>query len=92
MNTLTCQKFIFEIFQIYLFFSPFRLYQSHLIIFSFTDSSFLFYGVFQPIKLRPEYPCSLMSIPRDYRKIGNGLLFQKQWPYTKLINYHLLKV
>ena len=45
--------------------------------------SFHFYGVFQTIKLRPEYPCSLMSIPRDYRKIGNGLLFQKQkqWPY-----------
>ena len=31
----------------------------------------------------------LESVPGDYRKIGNGFLFQKDWPYTKLINHHL---
>ena len=39
-----------------------------------------------------EYPCTITSVPRDYRKIGNGLIFRKSWPYTKLINYNLLKV
>ena len=39
-----------------------------------------------------EYPCTITSVPRDYRKIGNGLIFRKGWPYTKLINYNLLKV
>ena len=39
-----------------------------------------------------EYPCQLASVPVDYRKIGNGLIFQKDWPYTRLFNKHLNEV
>ena len=39
-----------------------------------------------------EYPCQLASVPVDYRKIGNGLMFQKDWPYTRLFNKHLNEV
>ena len=55
-------------------------------------SSDVLFGVYQPIQLYKEYPCLIGSVPVDYRKIGNGLIFQKNWPYTKLINYHLYKV
>ena len=50
--------------------------------------------MFQTIKLRPEYPCSLMSIPRDYRKIGIGMdcYSKNNSLITKLINYLLLEV
>ena len=50
------------------------------------------FGVAQPIHLLKEYPCKLKSVPGDYHKIGNGMLFQKDWPYTNLINYHLYNV
>ena len=57
------------------------------------DSVDLRFGVAQPIiHVVKEYPCKLGSVPGDYRKIGNGMLFQKDWPYTKLINHHLYKV
>ena len=52
----------------------------------------LVFGVYQPIKIRPDYPCLITSIPKDYRKIGNGYIFQKNWPYKELINFHLLKM
>ena len=42
--------------------------------------------------MMPEYPCQLASVPVDYRKIGNGLIFQKDWPYTRLFNKHLNEV
>ena len=53
------------------------------------DVADLRFGVAQPVQLLKEYPCMLESVPGDYRKIGNGFLFQKDWPYTKLINHHL---
>ena len=57
------------------------------------DSVNLRIGVAQPIiHVVKEYPCKLKSVPGDYRKIGNGMLFQKDWPYTNLINYHLYNV
>ena len=28
----------------------------------------------------------------DYRKLGNGLIFQKHWVYKELINFHLFKM
>ena len=57
------------------------------------DSVDLRIGVAQPIiHVVKEYPCKLGSVPGDYRKIGNGMLFQKDWPYTKLINHHLYNV
>ncbi len=52
----------------------------------------LLLAVYQPIKTYDEYPCEIMSVPRDFRKIGNGLIFQKGWAYTNLINFHLHKV
>ena len=52
----------------------------------------LFLGVYQPIKILPQYPCDVLSIPKDYRQVGNGLIFQKKWPYKSLINFHIRKV
>ena len=50
------------------------------------------FGVYQSIKTRSDYPCLITSVPKDYRKIGNGYIFQKDWPYKDLINFHLLKM
>ena len=55
-------------------------------------STDLFFGVYQPLKILPEYPCLITSIPLDYRKLGNGLIFQKHWVYKELINFHLFKM
>ena len=55
-------------------------------------SSDLVFAVYQPIKISPYYPCLITSVPKDYRKIGNGYIFQKDWPYKDLINFHLLKM
>ena len=33
-----------------------------------------------------------MSVPRDYRKTGNGFVYQKNWPYTNLMNFQMIKV
>ena len=49
-------------------------------------------AVYQPIKISPYYPCLITSVPKDYRKLGNGYIFQKGWPYKDLINFHLLKM
>ena len=54
--------------------------------------NFLVFGVYQPIKSLPEYPCKIMSVPRDYRKTGNGFVYQKNWPYTNLMNFQMIKV
>ena len=56
------------------------------------SSSDLVLGVYQPLKIRPEYPCLIASVPKDYRRIGNGYIFQKDWAYTNLINFHLFKM
>ena len=64
----------------------------NLVIFAEKSSQKLMIAVYQPVKMYPEYPCVLTSVPRDYRKIGNGLVFEKNWPYTRFINFHLLKV
>ena len=52
----------------------------------------LVFAVYQPIKISPYYPCLITSVPKDYRKLGNGYIFQKVWPYKDLINFHLLKM
>ena len=52
----------------------------------------LVFAVYQPIKISPYYPCLITSVPKDYRKLGNGYIFQKGWPYKDLINFHLLKM
>ena len=52
----------------------------------------ILFGVYQPIRMMKEYPCTISSVPIDYRKLGNGMVFQRNWAYSKLINFHLLKV
>ena len=36
------------------------------------------------------YPCRLEAVRREYRKIDNGMVYQKNWPFTRLFNHHLL--
>ena len=64
----------------------------HSIFILDTSSNHFVFGVYQPLKLLDVYPCQVSSVPVDYRKTGNGLVFQKNWPYTDLINNHLAKV
>ena len=45
--------------------------------------------MYEPLKRR--YPCKLTSLDKDYRAVGNGFIFRKKWPYTKIFNYHFLK-
>ena len=33
-----------------------------------------------------------MAIRQEYRKIDNGMVYQKDWPFAKLFNHHLLKL
>jgi len=49
-------------------------------------------AVFQPLTTHESYPCEVTSLPIDLRPRGNGLIFRKNWPYTQLFNYHLLKM
>ena len=65
---------------------------SHLFCFSETSPDYFVFGVYQPMKTLEAYPCEVASIAKDYRKIGNGFIFQQNWPYTRLINFHILKV
>ena len=51
------------------------------------------FGVFQSISgYGGHYPCRIEAVRRSYRKIDNGMVFQKNWPFTKLFNYHLLRL
>ncbi len=43
----------------------------------------LLFGVYQSISLSPKYPCEIASVRRGYRKIANGMVFQKGWPFTR---------
>ena len=52
----------------------------------------MLFAVFQPIETMDVYPCIISSIKQDYRKVGNGMVYQKDWPYTKLFNHQLYKV
>ena len=40
----------------------------------------------------PEFPCKITSLPEEYMKVGVGMIFQKNWPYTDLLNFHFIKV
>lgn len=53
----------------------------------------LFFDVFQTISgYGGHYPCQIEAVRRQYRKIDNGMVFQKHWPFTKLFNHYLLKL
>ena len=48
------------------------------------------FEVFQALHYLPEWSCGISSVKVDYRPITNGLIFRKNWPFTELINHHLL--
>ena len=53
----------------------------------------ILFGVFQSISgYGGHYPCRIQSVKRDYRKIDNGMIYQKNWPFTRLFNFHLFKM
>ena len=56
-------------------------------------SDTVLFGVFQSISgYGGHYPCRIQSVKRDYRKIDNGMIYQKNWPFTRLFNFHLFKM
>ena len=40
----------------------------------------------------PELACHFSKIDEEYTNIGVGFIFQKNWPFTQVINYHMLKM
>ena len=40
----------------------------------------------------PELACHFSKIDEEYSNIGVGFIFQKHWPFTQVINYHMLKI
>ena len=49
-------------------------------------------GIFEATNQYPQYPCQVLAGHRQYRKRDNGMVFQQNWPFTKLFNYHLFKM
>ena len=56
------------------------------------DTNTLLMGVLQPLQYLPEWRCGGRSVNVDYRKINNGWIYQKQWPFRTLFDYHLLRL
>ena len=56
------------------------------------DVNTLLMGVIQPLQYLPEWTCGGKSVKLDYRKINNGIIYQKNWPFRKLFDYHLLRL
>ena len=40
----------------------------------------------------PDYPCKLAAVNKNLGLVGTGMVYQKNWPYTKLLNLHMLKL
>ena len=40
----------------------------------------------------PELICRLSKIDEEYMVVGTGFVFQKQWPFTKLMNHYILQM
>ena len=51
----------------------------------------LFYGDSE-VRFSEHYPCSLLHVRKKYEanKQSLGMIFQKNWQYTKLFNYYML--
>ena len=49
-------------------------------------------SVAQPLFLLPEYPCEVTSVKHGFRKTGNGMIYQKDWPFTRLFNSEILQL
>lgn len=43
------------------------------------------------MKDNENYPCKIDYIPQA-NVVNAGMIFQKNWPFTKLFNYHLLRM
>ena len=56
------------------------------------DVNTLLMGVIQPLQYLPEWTCGGKSVKIDYRKINNGMIYQKNWAFRKLFDYHLLRM
>ena len=52
----------------------------------------LFVGVYQPLQYSSGWSCRMTSVKADYRKIGNGMIFQKNWPFTNIFNQQLIRL
>ena len=47
-------------------------------------------GVHRP--LMNLHLCQVSSLDQDFRPVGNGMVFRKRWPYTKILDYYFLEV
>ena len=52
----------------------------------------LLWHLFQVAEFNPQYPCNLAHVERHNSKQSGGMLYKKNWPYTKLLSHHLLKM
>ena len=47
--------------------------------------------VHESVKTLVHYPCKIKKVPNYYYKKNiAGMIFKKNWPFTRLLNYHLL--
>ena len=60
--------------------------RAHLVVHLWTVLA----GVYKPLKHL--FLCQVATLDRDFRPIGNGMVFGKRWPYTKIMNYYFLEV
>ena len=56
------------------------------------DVNTLLMGVIQPLQYLPEWNCGGKCVKVDYRKINNGMIYQKNWAFRKLFDYQLLRL
>ena len=47
-------------------------------------------GIYTPLKHL--FLCQVATLDQDFRAIGNGMVFGKHWPYTKILNYYFMEV
>ena len=55
------------------------------------DGTFYF-GNYQADQYSLEWSCDVASVNFDYYKMSNGMVFQKDWPFTSIFNNQLLKL
>ena len=51
----------------------------------------IFYGIHEDTKFSEHYPCKITKVPHyEHSKYRAGMIFKKNWPFTPLLNYHML--
>ena len=55
-------------------------------------SNSILISIYESISTMPEYPCYISSFPQDYMNVGVGMIYTKNWPFTRLFNHHFMKV